>query len=79
MPDFQQFSVTRTTAASMTVPRWTIELKITDSQTGALLRDFTGANALSFPAILGQLTNAQQDEFVFNAVEWLIRKRAGLE
>ena len=41
MPDFQQFSVTRTTSASLTVPRWTVELRITDSKTGAVLRDFT--------------------------------------
>lgn len=79
MPDFQQFSVTRSGTANLTVPTWAVEVKITDSKTGATVRDFTGANALSFPQILGQLTAAQQDEFVAASMNWLIRKRAGLD
>lgn len=78
MPDFQDFSLTRNGTVSLpNAPQWRVELRITDSQTGEELRDFTGANALSFPQILGQLTAAQQDEFVAMSMAWLIHKRAG--
>jgi len=80
MPDFQQFSLVRNGTVSLpNVPQWKIELLITDSKTGAVIRDFTGANAQSFPQILGLLTAAQQDEFVAMSVNWLINRRAGLE
>lgn len=76
--DFQQFAIARIAPASMTVPRWTIGLLVTDAKTGAVLRDFTGANALTFPNVLGQLTNAEQDELVERIVQFLVLKRAGL-
>jgi hypothetical protein len=79
MPDFQQFAITRQANRNLNVPTWSVELLITDSQTGVVLRDFTGANALSFPQILGQLTAAQQDEFVSRVIQMLILWRAGLE
>jgi hypothetical protein len=79
MPDFQNFSITRLANQNVNIPRWSISLQVVDSQTGALIRDFTGANAITFPQVLGQLTNAQQDEMVELIVSWLIRKRAGLD
>lgn len=77
--DFQKFSVTRLAAAQLTVPRWAIELEVRDSTTGELVRDFMGANRLLFPNVLGQLTNAQQDEVVEMIVGMLVRRRAGLD
>ena len=80
MPDFQQYSLTRNGTVSLpAVPQWKVELLITNSKTGAVIRDFTGANALSFPQILGQLTASQQDEFVAMSMAWLIQKRSGVE
>jgi hypothetical protein len=79
MPDFQEFAVIRNGTISLTVPQWTVSLKVTDSKTGAVLFDRTGVNSFSFPQILGQLTVAQQDEFVQMAIGWLLRKRLGLE
>ena len=76
--DLQQFSVTRISAAQLTVPRWTVAFQVTNSTTGEVLHDYTGANTVTFPTILGQLTNAQQDEFVEMVMAWLIRKRLNL-
>lgn len=76
--NFQEFSITRIAPAQLTVPRWSIALKVTDSATDAILKDLTGVNALVFPTVLGQLSTAEQDEMVQMIVGWLIRKRAGV-
>ena len=78
MSDLQSFSVTRNGTVNLTVPQWTVAFQVTDSQTGAVQFDRTGVNALSFPQVLGQLTAAQQDEFVNRVISWLIGKRLGL-
>ena len=71
MPDLMDFSVTRAGSKSLTVPTWTIQGRLVDSQTQRTLHaDFTGANSVSFPQIMGTLTNAQQDSLV----EMLVRK-----
>ena len=80
MPDFTNYSVVRNGTVSLpNTPQWKVELKIANSQTGEVTHDFTGANALFFPQILGQLTAAQQDAFVERVVQMLIMWRAGLE
>ena len=80
MPDFQGFSIVRNGTASLpNAPTWNIQGKITDSQTGDVLHDFTGANTIKFPQVLGNLTNAQQDRFVQEVVQMLIRWRFGLD
>ncbi len=79
MPDLQQFSVVRNVGTvSLLVPTWTISGKITDSKTGAVLVDFTGINSVTFPQVLGQLTQAQQNELVQNLVRELLQKRFGV-
>jgi len=40
--------------------------------------DFTGANSIVFPTVLGNLTAAQQDRWVEHVVTELILKRFGL-
>lgn len=75
MPDIQNFAITRLAPASLTVPRWQLSGQVTDSKTGAVLADFTGANVVNFPGILGTLTNAQQDELVNLIVTWLVQKK----
>lgn len=56
MADLKGFSRTVNLPVTATVPSVTWEGKITDSQTGAVLYDFTGAKAINFPAILTLLT-----------------------
>lgn len=78
MPDLKNFSVIRAANKTLTVPTWDIAGQLIDSQTGALLQDFSGANAVAFPQILGNLTVAQQNDFVTTVVRDLLRMRFGI-
>lgn len=78
MPDLQNFSVTTRARARITVPRATISAQVTDSDTGAVLQDFTGANALLFPEVIDTLTTEESDAFLTYIAFWLIQKKAGM-
>ncbi len=79
MPDLLNFSITRLANASLSVPRWSVEGRIVDSKTQTqVLQDFTGANAVIFPTILGQLSNAAQDAFVAQVITDLLHQRFGV-
>lgn len=79
MPDLANFSVVRNGTVSLpAAPTWRISGLVIDSKTGAVLRDFTGANAVDFPQVLGTLTQAQQDELVQSWVLAILSKRFGL-
>lgn len=80
MPDMQDFLITSMTSANVNVPRFRIECQITDSQTGAVLQDLTGANAIVFPTDLGAIfpTAAEKREFIDTLAHYLVRKKAGL-
>ena len=80
MPDLQSFSITPLANASVNVPRFRIECQITDSQTGAVLQDLTGANAINFPTDLPTLfpTTAERREFIDQLAHYLVRKKANL-
>lgn len=80
MPDLQNFSITPLSNASVNVPRFRIECQITNSQTGAVINDYTGANAIIFPADLAAIlpTAAERREFIDHLAHYLIRKKAGL-
>lgn len=79
MADLVGFSITRLSNASLSVPRWSIAGQIVDSQTQlTVIQDFTGANAITFPNVLGNLTNAQQDKWVADVVADLLWRRFGL-
>ena len=80
MPDLQQYQLTPLSNASLTVPRFQIECVVTDSQSGAVLFDFTGANAIVFPRDLLTLypTAAERRAFADLIANELIRKKAGL-
>ena len=77
MPDLQSFGVTRAGTVNLNnVPVWTVSFQVCDSTTGAVLRDFTGANAFSFPQVFAQFTAAQQDALVAKWCMDLIRVKA---
>lgn len=80
MPDLLGFSVVRNGTVSLpNAPTWLISGRVVDSANQAnVLRDFAGANAVSFPQVLGNLTAAQQDDFVQKVVMDLLSKRFGL-
>lgn len=75
MPDLWNFSATRSGNANLTVPTWAISGKVVNRGGGLAELDFSGANALSFPQLLGQLTAAQQDNWVEFVVHDLVRRR----
>ena len=76
MPDLVEFSVTRISNASVSLPRWTIAGKLVDSKTQqTVIADFTGVNAVTFPTVLTTLTAAERDEMVQMIVMWLLQKK----
>jgi hypothetical protein len=78
MPDLNNFAVTRAVAVNANVPSHQITGTLTDSSTGKSIADYTGPNALSWPAVLATLTVAQQDEIVGLVANRLIEMKAGL-
>jgi hypothetical protein len=81
MADLQDYRVSVLSAVTVNVPRLRIEARITDSQTGATLRDYTGANAITFPADLQTLLTTPEDRRVFGEyiAAFLIQKRRELD
>lgn len=77
MPDHSGFSLASLGTANRNVPRFTISLTVTDSQTGAVIKDYTGANAITFPDDLGTiLPNASEKmEFIRYISSYLIQKK----
>lgn len=75
MPDLRDFVITKLTNATMSVPRYQIACRVY-SDRGQLLRDFTGANALIFPNVLANLSEAERVEMIELIANWVIDKRA---
>lgn len=77
MPDIQNMSLNVLAAQNVSMPRLSIEAQITDSQTGAVLFDFTGANNIVFPQYVAQMTVADRRAFVEYIAIYLIRHKSG--
>lgn len=79
MPDFQQVTVTPMgLIAGLTVHSFSVSLQVTDSQTGALIHDFTGVNAIQFPQCLTNMTATQRAHLMRTLANDLILMLAGL-
>ncbi len=78
MADFQNYAATPGTAVSITVPKYTISCQVTDSTTGAVLADYTGANALQFPSVLTGLSVAQYKQVMDVLAPMLVHIKSGL-
>lgn len=78
MPDFQQFRLAAQADSNLTVARITIEGQITDSKTGAVLFDFTGANAVVFALRVQGFTVAQHRQLAEQVAQDILRMKAGL-
>lgn len=79
MPDLQNFTITAQSAANVNVPRALISCLITDSVNGAVLADFTGANAINFPGVISTLSAADRAELADMIATWLVFKKAGIQ
>lgn len=76
MPSIRQFTVAPLVAVQVTVPRFQIEAQILDDD-GTVIADYTGANALVFPAVLATLTPAQRRLVLEGMLLKLLLYRAG--
>ena len=84
MANLQGYSVTRNGSVNINnFPRYTITGRIEEVNpaTGLMenLVDFTGGNALVWPAVLTTLTAEQRDTLLNNMATSIIRMKAGLE
>jgi len=79
MPDIQQLVITDLADITATVPRFQISCQVRDSQTNALLNDFTGANTFNFPGVLTTLTAQQKKSLLRGLVRRIIQMKAGLD
>jgi hypothetical protein len=78
MADLRNFAITRLSNQNINAPRWQISGQVVEVDRGAdsvVLRDFSGANSVTFPQVLGTLTNAQQDKLVEMIVMYLLEAK----
>lgn len=79
MADLQNFTITPLGNANVNVPRATISCTVTDSMTGAVIADFTGANVINWPGVISTLTAAQRRELIDLIANYLVLVKAGLQ
>ena len=78
MPDLQNYSVVRTgNTINANIPEFAISGQVCDSQSGAVLADFSGANTIRFPQVWATLTQAQRQALVETIARDLIRVVTG--
>lgn len=78
MADLSVYSVTEDAVpATITVPTYTIEAKLVDGAT--TIADYTGPNALSFPGVLGALTEDQRSQLLDTIGNTIVDMKAGLQ
>jgi hypothetical protein len=77
--DIQNLTVTAGGTVSPTLQQFTIECKIVDTAPPhAVLFDFTGANAVTWPNVLSTLTAQQRADFIRQSLLWLLQTKTGL-
>ena len=77
MADLRNFSITRNGTVRPTLPNWTISGQVVEvNRPGAPTKvDFSGANAVTFPTVITQLSTSQQDELVRMVVMFVLQCR----
>jgi len=79
VPDLQGYSVTRTgNTITRAIPEFAIEGQVCDSRSGAVLADFSGANAIRFPQVWASLTVGQRQQLVEKIARDLVQVVTGL-
>lgn len=77
MPDLQNFSVVEAAAADVVVPSYIIEGQLADSNSGAVLADYTGENAIHFPQDLATMTVEQRNALLEQVFYNIVQIKAG--
>lgn len=76
MADLQNYSVTAGNAVQVTTLDWVITATVQEGND--VLADFTGANALHYPAVLATLTLEQQNDLISQIAQQIVLVKAGL-
>lgn len=79
MADFQDFKINLiTNTAGQLV--FEVEARVTDSQTGTLLHDFTGSNSIRYPNDIPSLfpVGSNREDFTRKLAELLMQRKAGI-
>ena len=80
MADFLDLNVTAGSNINVNVQRFTVEVRVVDSQNqNTVIADFTGANAIVWPNVLGTLTAAQRRALLKQLMMRIILVKAGLD
>ena len=77
MSSFQNYAVTRKSAANLNTQTHELAGLLVDDNDGHTIADYTGANAKQWPAVLNQLSATDQDEIVESLAQSVLRKLAG--
>lgn len=78
MADLKNFTVTRGANVQVTIPTYSISGQVVDSTDQTkVLADFSGANAISFPQILGQASQAQLEALLQLIIRAIITAKTG--
>lgn len=79
MPDLTNYSITRSgNTIAANIPEFVISGQLVNSQSGALIADFSGANAIRFPQVWATLTVAQRQTLIEKIARDLIAVVTGL-
>jgi len=79
MPDLQRFRLTARPDSSLTVAVIRCEAQVTDSRTGAVIADYTGANSIDFALRVPGFTAAEHKLLAERIADWIIKHKAGVE
>lgn len=78
MADINNFAVAPQAPATLNVDVYKIEGTLTDSDTQALIADFTGENALTWPTCLNALSEETRAGIIGDLAPEILRLAAGL-
>ena len=80
MADLQNLSVSQGSNVNVNVQQFIVEVKVVDSgDPEIVIADFTGANAITWPNVLGTLTGAQRRALLAGLLRRIVRVKAGLD
>lgn len=78
MADLQNLVITELGPGAVNTTRATISCQVTDSATGAVIADYTGANAITFPGVIRDLTTEQRQVLLWETARLVAEMKAGI-